>query len=66
MQNPKSYIRDSGHFLEKISILLENATLATAAVVGLFPSIPHQAGLSALEEALENRLVKINSNRKPN
>ena len=26
--------------------------------MGLYPSIPHQAGLSALKEALENRLVR--------
>ena len=61
MQNGKSYIRDSGHFLEKIkniSTLPENAILVTADVVGLYPSIPHQAGLSALKEALENRSVK--------
>ena len=61
MQKGKSYIRDSGHFLEKIkniSTLPENAILVTADVVGLYPSIPHQAGLSALKEALENRSVK--------
>ena len=61
MQKGKWYIRDSGHFLEKIkniSTLPENAILVTADVVGLYPSIPHQAGLSALKEALENRSVK--------
>ena len=61
MQKGNSYIRDSGHFLEKIkniSTLPENAMLVTADVAGLYPSIPHQAGLSALREALENRLVK--------
>ena len=61
MQKGKSYIRDSGHFLEKIkniSTLLENVILVTADVVGLYPSIPHQAGLSALKEALANRSVK--------
>ena len=64
MQKSKSYIRDSGHFLEKIksiSTLPENATLVTADVVGLYPSIPHQAGLSVLKEALENRSVKKTS-----
>ena len=58
IQNGKSYIRDSGHFLEKIkniSTLPENAILVTADVVGLYPSTPHQARLSALKEALENR-----------
>ena len=61
MQNGKSYIRDSGHFLEKIKnicTLPENAILLTADVVGLYPSIPHQAGLNALKEALENKSVK--------
>ena len=27
----------------------------TADVVGLYPSIPHEAGLNALKEALDNR-----------
>ena len=66
MQKDKSYIKDSGHFLEKIksiSTLPENATLVTADVVGLYPSIPHQAGLSALKEALENRSVKKTSSQ---
>ena len=61
MQKSKSYIRDSGHFLEKIkniSTFPENAILVTADVVGLYPSIPHQAGLNALKEALENKSVK--------
>ena len=54
MQNGKSYIRDSGHFLEmikNISTIPENAMLVTADVVGLHLSIPHQA-------ALESRLMK--------
>ena len=61
MRNGKSHIRDSGHFLEKIkniSTLPENAILLTADPVGLYLSIPQQAGLSALKEALENRSVK--------
>ena len=61
MQNGKSYIREFRYFLEKnknISTLPENAILVTADAVGLYPSIPHQAGLSALKEALENRSVK--------
>ena len=32
--------------------------LVTADVVGLYPSIPHEAGLSALKKALESRSVK--------
>ena len=61
MQKGKSYIRDSGHFLEKIKnirTLLQNAILVMADDVGLYPSIPHQADLSALKGALENRSVK--------
>ena len=43
MQNGKSYIRDSGHFLEKIKnirTLPENAVLVTADVVGLYRVFP--------------------------
>ena len=61
MQNGKSYIRDSGHFLERINninTLPENAMLVTADVVGFYPSIPHEAGFIALKKALENRSVK--------
>ena len=61
MQKGKWYIRDSGQFLENIkniSTLPENAILVTADVVGLHPSIPHQAAVNALKEALENRSVK--------
>ena len=61
MQNGKLYVRDSRRFLEKIkniSTLPENSILVTADVVGLCPSIPHQAALSALKEALENGSMK--------
>ena len=58
MQNGLSYIRDCQHFLEKtktIGSVPENAFLVIADVVGLYPNIPHQAGLKALKEALEKR-----------
>ena len=58
MQSGRSYIKDSGVFLKKIKnlgSLPENAILVTADVVGIYPSIPHEAGLQAFEEALENR-----------
>ena len=47
MQKGKSYIRDSGDFLEKIknSTLQENVILVTADVVGLYPSIPPSSWL---------------------
>ena len=61
MQNGLSYIRDSQHFLEKIKTIgsvPENAILVTADVVGLYPNIPHQAGLKTLKKALERRDIK--------
>ena len=61
MQNGLSYIRNSQHFLEKVKTVgsvPENAILVTADVMGLYPNIPHQAGLKALKEALEKRDIK--------
>ena len=61
MQKGLSYIRDSQHFLEKIKTIgsvPKNAVLATVDVVGLYPNIPHQAGLKALKEALKKRDIK--------
>ena len=58
MQKGKSYIKESGDFINKLKSLLnipEGVILVTADVVGLYPSIPHQAGLKALREALDNR-----------
>ena len=58
MQSGQPYIKDSGDFLKKIKTfgaLPENAILVTVDVVFLYPSILHEAGLQALEEALENR-----------
>ena len=58
MQKGKSYIKDSGDFINKIKTIEnipEGAILVTADVVGLYPSIPHEAGLNALREALDNR-----------
>ena len=58
MQKGKSHIKDSGDFINKIKSLQnipEGAILVTADVVGLYPSIPHETGLKALSEALDNR-----------
>ena len=57
MQNGTSYIKDSNDFKSKIkNIDIPNdALLVTADVAGLYPSIPHEAGLSALKEALNKR-----------
>ena len=62
MQERKSYIKDTGDFLNKIrniNAIPENAILVTANVVGLYPSIPHQAGLEALREALDNNYFQF-------
>ena len=47
-----SYIKDSNNFLHKIRNLRDipnDASVVTADVVGLYPSISHEAGLQALE-----------------
>ena len=60
MQNGASYIKDSNDFKSKIkNIDIPNdALLVTADVVGLYPSIPHEAGLSARREALDKTTRK--------
>ena len=61
IQSSWSYIKDSGDFLRKIKQignLPENSILATVDVAGLYPSILHELGLKALEEALEERESK--------
>ena len=48
----------TGDFLEKtknIGKVPEGAILVTADVVGLYPSIPHGAGLEALRKRLNQR-----------
>ena len=57
MKARKSYIRDTGHFLEKrkeIGKVPENALLVTADVTSIYPSIPHDDGLRALYAKLLN------------
>ena len=61
MQKGLSFIRDSQHFLEKIKSIgsvLENAILVTADVAGLYPNIPHQAGLKLLRKHLKKETLK--------
>ena len=51
MKAGKSYIKDTSDFLEKLKNLgniPSNAILVTVDVVGLYPSIPHDAGLQAV------------------
>ena len=57
MQSSWSYIKDPGVFIKKIkdiNNIPKDSILVTADVVGLYPSIPHEAGLEALEKALNN------------
>ena len=61
MKAGKSYIKDTSDFLEKLKNLgniPSNAILVTVDVVGLYPSIPHDAGLQVLYEKLEERTDK--------
>ena len=54
IQKGWSYIKNSGDFINKtknLSIIPGNAILVTVEVVGLYSSIPHEAGLTALREA---------------
>ena len=58
MQKGWSYIKDAGDFINKtknLSTIPDNAILVTADIVGLYPSIPHEAGLRALREALDKQ-----------
>ena len=60
MRNGASYIKDSHHFKSKIkNINIPNdALLVTGDVFRLYPSIPHEAGLTALREAFDKRTGK--------
>ena len=64
MQNGWSYIKDSNNFIKKTKHLKnipDNAILVSADVIGLYPSIPHKAGLRALKEVLDRREEKKTS-----
>ena len=58
MQESWSYIKDSNNFIKKsknLKGISQDALLETVDVVGLYPSIPHEAGLKALKKALDQR-----------
>ena len=58
MQEGWSYIKDSGDFIKKlknIDHIPQDAIMVTADVVGLYPSIPHDAGLKVLRKVFDNR-----------
>ena len=60
MQKGGSYIQDSNDFKSKFkNIDISNdALLVNAYVLGLYPSIPHEANLTALREALDKKTHK--------
>ena len=61
MQEGMSYFKDSNDFIHKIRDLKDipkGALPVTANVVGLYPSIPHEAGLQAMKDVLERRKAK--------
>ena len=54
----KSYIKDTNDFLKKLRSLTNlpgNCLLCTMDIVGLYPNIPHDEGLSALRKRLNER-----------
>ena len=62
-QAVKSHINDTNDFLNKLLVknpkFPDNIILCTVHVVGLYPNIPHEEGLSALRERLDNRMENI-------
>ena len=66
MQESWSYIKDLNDFINKMKNLKgihKDTLLVKADVLGLYPSIPHEAGLKALKESLdkgENRNIATN------
>ena len=56
MQKGWSYIKDLGDFIKKtqnLGSVPKNAILVTAGIVGLYPSVPHEAGVKALREVFD-------------
>ena len=57
----KSYVKDTNEFLKKLHSVkryLMALFLCTMDVVGLYPNIPHDEGLSTLRKQLESRREK--------
>ena len=54
-------LKDSNNFIKKrkhLKNIPDNVLLVTADVIGLYPSVPHEAGLSALKEVLDRQEEK--------
>ena len=61
MQERWSYIKDTEDFSKKVQNMgkiPQDSILVTADVVGLYPSIPHNAGQKAVKDALDCRQNK--------
>ena len=61
MQSSRSYIKDSRDFIKNITnigTIPKDSILVTADIVVLYPSIPLEVGLKALEKVLNNRTYK--------
>ena len=61
MQGVLSYIKDTVDFLKNVQNMgkiPQDSILVTADVVGLYPNIPHNAGLKALKDTLDCRQNK--------
>ena len=57
-KNVKSYIKDTNYFLLQLDVLPslpEDIISWTIDVVGLYPNIPHEDGLVAMQKALDER-----------
>ena len=53
-----SFLKDTNHFLNKLKAMgtfPDGAILVTIDVVGLYPHIPHDEGLTAVRKALDNK-----------
>ena len=57
----KSYTKETNDFLKRLrslTSLRDNSLLCTMDVVGLYPNIPHDEGLSTLRKRLDERHEK--------
>ena len=57
----KLYIKNTNVFFNKLRSLpklIGNIILCTVDVIGLYPNIPHEEGLSLLRKRLDNRMEK--------
>ena len=61
MQEGSPFVKDSSSFIIKLKStdhIPQDAIMVTVDVIGLYTSIPHDAGLEVLRKALDNREKK--------